>query len=75
MTGLAEGNTLRSDLSADAVVDGVAHVFALDDTLLKSVASLHDESEAWLAHEALGIETIESAVFILHRWDSSTVVE
>ena len=75
LTGLAEGNTLRSDLGTDAVVDGVAHVFALDDALLKSVASLHDESEAWLAHKALGVEAIESAVFVLHRWDGSTVVE
>jgi len=55
---------LRSDLGTDAVGDGVAHVFALDDALLKSVAFLHDESEVWLAHKALGVEAIESAVFV-----------
>ena len=74
MTGLTEDYALRSDLGADAVVDWVAHVFALDIRLLKS-ASLHNVSESWLAHKAQAVEAIESAVFVLHRWDRSTVVE
>ena len=74
MTGLTEDYTLRSDLGTDAVVDGVAHVFTLDYRLLKS-ASLHDVSEAWLAHKTQAVEAIERAVFVLHWWDVNTVAE